>query len=183
MTLFELPELDEKCGRYFKYRDLVECGSTWTSGKIGNIPTQLATYRALQQLSMKILDPVIEKFGQVELTYGVATKELTSKIRKGIAPSLDQHASHELSGKGKIICNRGGAACDFKISGIKSTFVAKWIAQNTDFDRLYFYGGERPIHVSVSENPTRKCVVVDRLLDGKVHPTTFSRDRFLEVDL
>src|SRR5262245_12178367 len=61
-------DLDATCGKYLKFRDLVECGETWAAlaraaNPIQNRPTQLATIEALEQLCRLVLDPVIEAFG------------------------------------------------------------------------------------------------------------------------
>ena len=61
----------------------------------------------------QILDPVIEYFGSIRLTYGFASVELNRHIARGIAPKLDQHAACEHGARGILICDRGGAACDF----------------------------------------------------------------------
>lgn len=63
----------------------------------------------------KVLDPVIEYFDSIRLTYGFASVELTRNIRRGIAPELDQHAACEHRPRGAFVCNRGGAACDFLV--------------------------------------------------------------------
>lgn len=50
--------------------------------------------------------------------------------------------------KGNLICPRLGAAVDFIVEDENMREVADWIAANTPFDRLYFYGEDRPVHVS-----------------------------------
>jgi len=42
--------------------------------------------------------------------------------------------------------------------------VAQWVIGNTPFDRLYFYGDGKPIHVSYG--PDQKRTVV-RMIPGK----------------
>jgi hypothetical protein len=48
--------------------------------------------------------------------------------------------------------------------------VAEWIAENTAFDRLYFYGEGRPIHVSFG--PEQKGEYIDMVItiNGKQIP-------------
>ena len=48
--------------------------------------------------------------------------------------------------------------------------VANWVAENTPFDRLYFYGEERPIHVSYG--PEQKGEYIDLVMteSGKQVP-------------
>jgi DNA phosphorothioation-associated putative methyltransferase len=153
-----LPQLDTACGRHFTYRDFVECGETRASAGFLNRPRQPDTYTALRDLACFVLDPVIEYFGMIELTYGFCSAELGRAIPGRIAPKLDQHAGHELTGTGRPICERLGAACDFLVTDEDMEQVALWLAANTPFDRLYFYGKDRPIHVSYSATPARQFV-------------------------
>jgi DNA phosphorothioation-associated putative methyltransferase len=93
--LHYLPDLDEMCGRYLTYRQLIECGDTQKQLRIPNLPKDRETYTALYDLANHIIDPVIDYFGQIELTYGFCSQALARKISGRIAPALDQHAAHE----------------------------------------------------------------------------------------
>jgi hypothetical protein len=149
-----VPDLDAPCGARFTYRQLIECGETQRRSKIQNRPVQPATYNAIYALATKVLDPVCEYFGPIELTYGFCSSPLATQIKARIAPALDQHAACELNRRGALICERGGAACDFLVRDEDMEDVAYWIIENLPFDRLYFYGKDRPIHVSYSESTT-----------------------------
>ena len=178
----DIPPLDSACGRYFKYRDFVECGETQEAEQIENRPKQPETYTALFDLAKKLLDPIIDYFGMVQLTYGFCSAELGKKIPGRIAPKLDQHASHELNRLGNPICERVGAAVDFLVEDEDMFEVSQWIAENLEFDRLYFYGKDRPIHLSFSESPTQQVTVMTR--GGKAKkllPRSYSREKFLEL--
>ncbi|UVW30697.1 DNA phosphorothioation-associated putative methyltransferase [Massilia sp. H6] len=153
-----LPELDKACGGHFTYRDFIERGETQASTGLPNRPRQPATYTALHDLARQVIDPVVDYFGMVELTYGFCSAELARVIPGRIAPKLDQHAGHELTRTGRPICDRLGAACDFVVADEDMEEVALWVAANTPFDRLYFYGKDRPIHVSYSATPARQFV-------------------------
>jgi hypothetical protein len=158
-----LPKLDAPCGRHFRYRDLIECGDTWKAAAangspIDNVPLRRETYAALRGLCRRILDPIAERFGVPELTYGFASPLLTARILRRIAPRLDQHASCELGRRGVPVCARLGAAVDLIVPGVSSLDVARWIVSRLAFDRLYFYGEDRPIHVSAG--PERSAAVV-----------------------
>lgn len=64
--------------------------------------------------------------------------------------------SHEINRNGKYYCERLGAACDFLITDLSSDRVVDWIlSQKLPFDSLYFYGSDRPIHISYSEKHRR----------------------------
>ncbi|HQV23956.1 MAG TPA: DNA phosphorothioation-associated putative methyltransferase, partial [Agitococcus sp.] len=107
------PNLDNHCGSNFTYRDLIECGETWQKIKINNNPIQADSYTALYELAKNILDPVIDYYGMISLTYGFASSALTKHIKGRIAPKLDQHAAYEKNKKNEYICPRLGAAVDF----------------------------------------------------------------------
>ncbi len=157
-----IPELDKHCGRYLTYRQLIECGETQQTTGVSNCPKQPDTYTALHDLAAHILDPVIEYFGMIGLTYGFCSHELGKHINKRVAPKLDQHAAHELNTKNNLICPRLGAAVDFIVEDENMREVADWVAENTPFDRLYFYGDNRPIHVSYG--PGQKGEYIDLVM-------------------
>jgi DNA phosphorothioation-associated putative methyltransferase len=178
----DIPPLDSACGGYFKYRDFIECGETQKALQIENRPKQPETYTALFDLATNLLDPIIDYFGMVQLTYGFCSAELNKKIPGRIAPKLDQHASHELNRLGNPICERVGAAVDFIVEYEDMFEVCQWIAENLEVDRLYFYGKDRPIHLSFSESPNQQVTVMTR--GGKAKkllPRSYSREKFLEL--
>ena len=151
----DIPALTEPCGVRYRYADLVQCGETWQRIRIDNQPRQPESYNAIADLARLILEPVIEYFGAIKLTYCFASPALTQHIKKGIAPRLDQHSSHEINRKGNMLCARGGAAVDFLVEFEDMREVSQWVSANCEFDRLYFYGASRPIHVSVGPENTR----------------------------
>ncbi len=158
----EAPYLDEPCGRYLTYRQLIECGETQKRTGLPNLPKDPETYTALYELVVNILDPVIEYFGAIKLTYGFCSSELAKLIPGRIAPKLDQHAGHEKNKRGRLICERLGAAVDFLVEDENMLEVAMWIAANTRFDRLYYYGPTRPIHVSFGPEKKGEFVEMKR---------------------
>jgi hypothetical protein len=104
-----VPSLDAPCGRYLSYRQLIECGETQQRTRLANLPKDPDTFTALYELAINVLDPIIEYFGSIKLTYGFCSPELSRAISGGIAPSLDQHAAHEKNRKGSYVCPRLGA--------------------------------------------------------------------------
>lgn len=168
-----IPSLDDACGRWYSYRDLTQCSETVQSTGVENVPLVPQSYNALLALAKNILDPVIDYFGRIELTYGFCSPQLARAIkRRGmgrIAPSLDQHAAHEVDHSGNLICAREGAAVDFLIRDEDMYAVAEWIAANLPFNRIYIYAMDRPIHVSFGPEPAKQIVFVDRS-EGKVRP-------------
>ena len=120
-------DINESCGKNISYRDLIECGDTFKNSGVINLPKSKESWLAINALATNILDPVISKFGEIKLTYGFCSPELSKLITSNIYPSLDQHCSFEADSKGQQICLRGGAAVDFAVSGISSLALAQWM--------------------------------------------------------
>ncbi|MCB4825587.1 hypothetical protein [Roseicella aerolata] len=133
-------DLDRPCGRHLCFRNLVEAGETWRRVRVPNLPVQAGTIAALQRLARDVLDPVVDEFGPLEITYGFASWELTRHVPGRIDPTRDQHAGHELRPDGRLVCSRLGQAADFHVPGICSGALCTWLAERLPFDRLYFYG-------------------------------------------
>jgi DNA phosphorothioation-associated putative methyltransferase len=179
-SMRSIPMLDDSCGEFLKYRDMIECGETWSEHKIDNLPQQVESYNALHELSTLVLDPVIDYFGMIMLTYGFCSPQLSKLIPGRIAPKLDQHAAYELNRLKRPICSRLGAACDFYVEYESMLDVAQWIVQNTGFDRLYYYGDEVPLHVSIGPEQSRKVVLMLSNENGKRVPRNISNNKFLQ---
>jgi hypothetical protein len=171
-----IPSLDQPCGQYLKFRDLIHCGETQARLGIPNLPLNPETYNALYSLSTQVLDPVIDYFGAIRLTYGFCSPALGSMITSRVAPKLDQHAGHECNKKGITICDRLGAAVDFIIDDEDMIEVAQWIAENLPFDRMYLYGHTKPIHVSLSSTPSKLVNFMVPTADGRLMPRTCAPD-------
>ncbi|CAB3736491.1 hypothetical protein LMG24238_06235 [Paraburkholderia sediminicola] len=165
-----IPSLDQKCGRYLTFRELIECGETQAALDIENMPLEPESFNAIFDLASHVIDPVIEYFGMVKLTFGFCSPALASKINGRIAPKLDQHAAHERTRRGGHICDRLGAACDFLVEDEDMADVVEWIIGNVRFDRLYFYGSERPIHISYSPTPARQVIDMIETSGGRLVP-------------
>jgi hypothetical protein len=179
-------DLDDRCGEHFRYRDLIECGETWrrlsAAGderpSFDNVPRVPTTFDAMQALCAAVLDPMVRQFGQIELTYAFASRELTRHITGRIHPPADQHAGHELARGGHPVCARLGLAADFWVPGVSSRDLARWIVELAAFDRLYFYEADRPIHVSVGPDESRQIVHMPRGPSGRRVPRVVGADFF-----
>lgn len=176
-----IPNPENACGRYLTYRQLIECGEAQAQTGLSNRPKQAQSYNAIHDLVAMIIDPVIDYFGMIRLTYGFCSPELSKKIPGRIDPKRDQHAAHELNRRGKPICERFGAAVDFVVDDESMLEVAQWIVVNTPFDRLYFYGDRRPIHVSLGPENKREIVVMTSLANEKLVPRVLRKERFLSM--
>lgn len=168
-------DLDAPCGRHLKYRDLIECGNTWrdhvsAGTPIDNLPREAASLAALRALCEAVLDPLIDHFGPVTLTYGFASSRLTRKIGRRIAPKLDQHAACEIGRTGGLVCPRQGAAVDLVVPGQPAMEVARWIAHEAPFDRLYLFDEEGPLHVSHGPEQSRVIFTMQRGPSGRRFP-------------
>jgi len=69
-----------------------------------NLPKQPESHNALHDLAVEVLDPVIDYFGMIRLTYGFCSPELAREIPGRIDPKRDQHAAHELNRLGNPVC-------------------------------------------------------------------------------
>lgn len=180
-TSQRLPALDDPCGQYHTFRAFIECGATQAKTGLPNLPKQTTTYNALAALATQVLDPVMDYFGGIQLTYGFCSPELAKHIKGCIDPKRDQHAAHELNTRGNLICERKGAACDFIVPDENMLEVAQWIVANTPFDRLYFYGNDKPLHVSYGEEHSRSIVLMLPSKNGKLVPRLTTSEKFLSV--
>jgi DNA phosphorothioation-associated putative methyltransferase len=180
-----MPALDDPCGRYLSFRDLIHCGETQAATGIENLPTRVESCNALLDLAEQVLDPVIDWFGMIRLTYGFCSPELAKAIRaRGggpIDPARDQHAAHEHNRRGNPACPRLGAAVDFLVEDEDMLEVARWVAANTPFDRLYFYGPDRPIHVSYGPEHSRQVVIMRAGPSGRLLPRVVRLEAFLNA--
>lgn len=172
-----IPALDDPCGRYLTYRNLIQCGAIQEATGLPNLPKEPDSYTALYDLASHVLDPIIEYFGMITLTYGFCSHELSKSIARHIAPKLDQHAAYEKKRSGNPICERLGAACDFIVQDENMEEVAQWVFAHTPVDRLYFYSKDRPIHISFSQTPAKQFVDMIKTQSGKQVPKVRRRTK------
>jgi hypothetical protein len=176
-----IPDLDDPCGAYLTFRQLIECGETQARTGLANLPERPESYNALHDLAVQVLDPVIDYFGMVRLTYGFCSPALAKEIPGRIDPKRDQHAAHELNRRGNPVCERLGAAVDFIVDDESMLEVAQWIVGNTPFDRLYFYGDDAPLHVSHGPDQSRQVVLMSAGKSGKLIPRVIANEAFLAL--
>ncbi|WP_335900946.1 hypothetical protein [Shewanella algae] len=173
-------ELKEKCSKYFIFKDLFHCGKTWNATHCDNEPIQSESWQAYSQLALSILDPVVDEFGLIDLTFGFCGNDLRklilAKPNPRIAPRLDQHAAHELNLNNQLICSRLGAAVDFIVPHKSAYDVANWINSRLIFDRLYIYGDNLPIHVSVGPEMMRQLILM-QTINGRRIPRKLTDEK------
>lgn len=172
-----VPTLDAKCSRHFTWRALIACGPTYerllADGYEVAPPQQLESWRMLAGLAQSVLDPLVQNFGSLVLSYGFAPHSLTRHIAKGIAPLLDQHVCCEVDVRRQPVCQRGGAAVDFAVPGTSSRVIAEWLCANLPVDRMYFYGKKKPIHVSWHPQPNASFWSMVKGPSGRSIPRPF----------
>lgn len=150
-------------GKYLSLEEFCTCTQTYKKYRelINPFPQNDDSLRAICELNQGIIDPVIDFFGKdrFKLTYGFCSPDLKkfldkkdpiTGIKNGrVAPKIDQHIALEVKKSGKYYCERLGAASDFSIVDLGSDRLVEWIlSQKLPFDSLYFYGEDRPIHIS-----------------------------------
>ncbi|NRA83917.1 MAG: hypothetical protein HRU22_09190 [Gammaproteobacteria bacterium] len=143
---------------------------------INNTPKKPESLAAMRLMVSNILIAVENKFGEIVITYGFVGSELNRYIQanssSGTCPSIDQHASFELNTKNNPICPRAGFSCDFTVVGYEQdmTDVVEFIVNTLEYDKLYFYGANRPLHVSVNEQPQRHLQIMGHSGTGRRYP-------------
>ena len=161
---------DVKLGKYLTLEAFCTCTHTYQkyANQINPYPDSTESIVAIQALNQFLIDPIIDYFGieRFQLTYGFCSKDLKRFLEKKdpitglkngrVAPNLDQHMAHEVKKNGQYYCDRLGAACDCLITNLESDQFIDWIlATNLPFDSLYFYGQNRPIHLSYGPQQKR----------------------------
>jgi hypothetical protein len=142
--------------------------------QIDNTPKNSSSRLALEQLVNEILLPIAKEFGKLQTTYGFTSPALQRYIKlhspSGTAPDIDQHSASELNLNAKPICNRGGAACDIIVETQSMANIVRFIVKNLRYDRIYYYGSHRPMHVSCNEIPNAHLQIMKESKNGKRYP-------------
>lgn len=171
-----LPDLNAFCGENFRYRDFLECGPA-LEHEGDNVPMHPDTYTALYDLATSLLDPVIDYFGEIILTFGFCSAALAKQLPDA-QPKTDQHIGHESNRAGNPVCARGGIAVDFLVEDEDMLEVAQWIVEEgLPFDRLILFASDRPLHLSVGPRQAREVQVS---ASGTLH--SLSAEALMELD-
>ena len=123
-----------------------------------------------------VLLPISNNLGDINVTYGFVSAELNKFIQEnsasGTYPSIDQHSASELNNANNKICKRHGFACDFIVKGYENKMdkVMLFIVNNLAFDKIYYYGKDRPIHVSVGSENSKHLQVMNESKNGRRIP-------------
>lgn len=143
---------------------------------LDNFPKEVESINLILALIETVLLPVSKEFGDVKITYGFVSQELNRYIQKnspsGTYPPIDQHTASELNNANNHICKRHGSACDFLINGFENKMdqVMLFIVKNLDFDKIYYYGNDRPLHVSVGNESEKHLQIMNVSAKGRRIP-------------
>ena len=140
-----------------------------------NKPTSIDSINALTYLVSEILLPVENFIGKPIITYGFTSNALKNYIQRyspeGTAPTIDQHSAYEKNSRGTQICSRGGAACDFFIEGVSTSEIVRFITNKLNYDKIYYYGNDRAVHVSIHlTEPLKHLQVMYESKNGRRYP-------------
>jgi len=134
---------------------------------LDNTPKASESILSTIMMVERVLLPISKELGDINITYGFVSSELNKYIQKnsssGTYPSIDQHSASELNNYNNHICKRHGLACDFTVNGYEKQMdkVMLFIVNNLNFDKVYFYGNEKPIHVSVGNESEKHLQVMN----------------------
>ena len=166
--------------QFLKQHPLAQKVLNWHHDKhniqIDNLPLQEESISSIVSLIQEILIPIENKFGSISITYGFVSSRLNTYIQKhsssGTYPSIDQHASCEHNSNSNPISKRSGAACDFVVEGYESNMdkVARYIVEHLPFDKIYFYGKDRPLHISSNDEPLHHLQIMNTSQNGRRIP-------------
>jgi hypothetical protein len=137
---------------------------------IANVPPTFdgMEVESIKKLCENILDPVVDRFGAISITYGYVSPALHKATFPGSKPSI-----HNCSPSGGAYL---GAACDFQHHNTEVSHrdILFWIADNCTYDRLILYPGSTIICVAWSDKPRSHC-------RQQVFPDAFSRPVYVKL--
>ena len=98
-----------------------------------------------------ILDPVVDRFGSISITYGYVSDALQAATNP--SSKLTVHNCKPESGAYL------GAAADFQPHNTEFSHrdILLWIAANCEYDRLILYPGSTIVCVAWSDKPRSHC--------------------------
>ncbi|WP_310482177.1 hypothetical protein, partial [Chamaesiphon sp. VAR_48_metabat_403] len=158
-----------RVGRNFMLSDFLYSEAAAKKG-IANVPPtpdgmEVASIRGLCE---HILDPVVDRFGAISITYGYVSDALQKATYPAWKPSIHNCKP----------CNGAylGAACDFQPHNTEFSHqdILRWIAANCTYDRLILYPGSTIVCVAWSDRPRSHC-------RQWVYPDAFSRPVYVKL--
>ena len=144
-----------RVSKNFALSDMVK-SETAERLNVDNSPSDIHLVN-LTHLAIHILQPVRDQFGVITINSGYRSPALNAKVG---GSKTSQH------------CN--GQAADFESFSTPNPDLAKWIANNLEFDQLIleFYDGVNPnsgwVHCSYNLMGNRKKIMTALITGGKV---------------
>jgi len=134
---------DVKVGKYFRLSDFLYSETAVSLG-VSNLPPSYdcPEIEGMKNLCTNILDPIVEHFGPVSITYGYVSPGLAKHIRRA-------SALHRYQPDRGII----GGAADIATYNADSREVLRWVAANCEYDRLIAYPGSEIVCVAWTSRP------------------------------
>ena len=144
-----------RLSKNFALSEMVKSATAERLG-VDNSPSDIHLVN-LTHLAIRILQPVRDEFGVITINSGYRSPSLNAKVG---GSKTSQH------------CN--GQAADFESFSTPNPDLAKWIANNLEFDQLIleFYDGVNPnsgwVHCSYNLMGNRKKILTALKTGGKV---------------
>ena len=144
-----------RVSKNFALSEMVKSATAERLG-VDNSPSDIHLVN-LTHLAIRILQPVRDEFGVITINSGYRSPSLNAKVG---GSKTSQH------------CN--GQAADFESFSTPNPDLAKWIANNLEFDQLIleFYDGVNPnsgwVHCSYNLMGNRKKILTALKTGGKV---------------
>ena len=144
-----------RVSKNFALSEMVKSATAERLG-VDNSPSDIHLVN-LTHLAIRILQPVRDEFGVITINSGYRSPALNAKVG---GSKTSQH------------CN--GQAADFESFSTPNPDLAKWIANNLEFDQLIleFYDGVNPnsgwVHCSYNLMGNRKKILTALKTGGKV---------------
>ena len=138
---------DIRVGKYFMLSDFLFSEAAATKGVPNCPPLEGMEVESIRHLCDRILDPVVEEFGPISLTYGYVSPELQKKTYPAFKPTV-----HNCKPAAGALL---GAAADILVHKMVDDprSVLYWIKANCEFDRLILFPGSSIVCVAWSDKP------------------------------
>jgi hypothetical protein len=157
-----------RVGKYFMLSDFLYSETAVIKGIANCPPLKGMEVESIKGLCAAILDPVVEKFGAISITYGYVSPTLQKATFPSFKPTI-----HNCKPAGKAYL---GAAADFQHHNPKYSHkdILLWIAANCIYDRLILYPGSTIVCVAWSDKPRSHC-------KQWVYPDQFSKAIYIDL--
>lgn len=149
---------DIRIGKYFMLSDFLYSAKAAIVGIPNCPPLDGIEVQALRGLAEHVLDPVVDKFGPLSITYGYTCPELHAKLygansRHGVHDCVPAKAKGaELAAAADILVHKM-----IDLTKDEPREVLFWIKDNCEFDRLILYPGSEVICTAWADKPRFDC--------------------------